>query len=88
MVMVKLFKNMKALFHGAGWHVIKAIWGSNWQKLFDKDTTGELLTALEELCDGDYQNFGSKDGAYIREHFFGKSEYLKNLVADMSDDDI
>lgn len=84
----KIIQEYEALFHGAGWHVIKAVWGSNWQKLFDKDTTGELLTALEELCDGDYQNFGSKDGAYIRKCFFGKSEYLKNLVSDISDEDL
>ena len=84
----KIIQEYEALFHGAGWHVIKAVWGSNWQKLFDRDKSGELLEALENLCDGDFQNFGAKDGAYFREHFFGKSDYLKDLVADLSDDDL
>ena len=56
--------------------------------MFDKDSTGELLDALEKACDGDFQTYGAKGGAYMREHFFGKSEYLTNLVADLSDDDI
>ena len=84
----KIIQEYESLLHGAGWHVIKVIWGSNWQDLFDKDITGELLDSLEQACDGDFQTFGAKGGAYMREHFFGKSEYLTNLVADLSDDDI
>ena len=76
------------MFRGAGWNVIKIIWGSGWDKLLAKDKSGLLLQRMEECVDGEYQDFKSKSGAYVREHFFGKYEELKALVADMSDDEI
>ena len=76
------------MFRGAGWNVIKVLWGSGWDKLFAKDKSGLLLQRMEECVDGEYQDFKSKNGAYVREHFFGKYPELKALVADMSDDEI
>ena len=67
---------------------MKTLWGSGWDRLFEKDKSGLLLKRMEECVDGEYQDFKSKSGAYVREHFFGKYEELKGLVADMSDDDI
>jgi len=78
----------EGVFRGAGWNVIKVIFGSNWQPLFDKDKKGLILQRMNELVDGEYQLCSARDGAFIREHFFGKSPELKALVADMSDDDI
>ena len=74
---------MKAYFHGAGWNVVKVIWGGNWDSLIAQDTSGKLLQLMEETVDGDYQAFKSKDGAYVREHFFGKYPETAALVADM-----
>jgi pyruvate dehydrogenase E1 component len=73
---------------GAGWNVIKVLWGSGWDRLLEKDKSGLLLKRMEECVDGEYQDFKSKSGAYIREQFFGTYDELKQLVADMSDDDI
>jgi len=84
----KIVQELESVFRGAGWNVIKVLWGSGWDELLAKDKTGLLLQRMEECVDGDYQNFKSKSGAYVREHFFGKYEELKALVADMSDDDI
>jgi pyruvate dehydrogenase E1 component len=75
------------VFRGAGWNVIKVVWGSGWDKLLAKDTDGILLKRMEECVDGEYQDFKSKDGAYVREHFFNTPE-LKALVADMTDDEV
>ena len=86
--MEKLFKNWKQYFHGAGWNVIKVIWGGRWDPLFEKDKNGLLLKRMEECVDGEYQNYKARDGAYVREHFFGKYPELKAMVADMSDDEI
>src|SRR5262249_53476130 len=68
--------------------VIKAIWGSGWDRLLALDSSGQLLRRMEECVDGEYQDFKSKNGGYGREHFFGKYAELKTLVADMSDDEI
>jgi pyruvate dehydrogenase E1 component len=84
----KIIQELESIFRGAGWNVIKVIWGSGWDKLLAKDKTGLLLKRMEECVDGEYQDFKSKNGAYVREHFFGKYPELKALVADMSDDEI
>jgi pyruvate dehydrogenase E1 component len=84
----KIVQELESLFRGAGWNVIKALWGSGWDRLLERDKTGLLLQRMEECVDGEYQDLKSKSGAYIREHFFGKYDELKQLVADMSDDEI
>lgn len=83
-----IIQELEALFKGAGWNVIKVIWGSKWDALLAKDTTGLLVKRMGECVDGEYQAFRSKDGAYIREHFFGKYPELLELVKDMSDKEI
>jgi len=84
----KIIQELEANFRGAGWNVIKLIWGSYWDPLLARDRLGLLRKRMEECVDGDYQTFKSKDGAYVREHFFGKYPELKELVASWSDDDI
>ncbi|MBL8527302.1 MAG: pyruvate dehydrogenase (acetyl-transferring), homodimeric type [Burkholderiales bacterium] len=84
----KIIQELEADFRGAGWNVIKVIWGSYWDPLFAKDKHGLLLKRMGECVDGDYQTFKSKDGAYVRKHFFGKYPELLALVANMTDDDI
>jgi pyruvate dehydrogenase E1 component len=84
----KIIQELEGLFRGAGWHVIKLIWGGRWDALFEQDTQGILLKRMQEAVDGDYQNYKAKDGAYVREHFFGKYPELAAMVADMSDDEI
>jgi pyruvate dehydrogenase E1 component len=84
----KIIQELESVFRGAGWNVVKTLWGSGWDRLFEKDKSGLLLKRMEECVDGEYQDFKSKSGAYVRDHFFGKYEELKELVADMSDDDI
>ena len=84
----KIVQELESVFRGAGWNVIKVLWGSGWDKLLAKDTTGKLLQLMEECVDGEYQDFKSKSGAYVREHFFGRHPETKALVADMSDDEI
>src|SRR5690242_18019808 len=84
----KIIQELEASFRGAGWNVIKVIWGSSWDPLIARDTSGILLKRMEECVDGEYQDLKSKDGAYVREHFFGKYPELRAMVADMSDEDI
>ncbi len=84
----KIIQELEASFRGAGWNVIKVIWGSYWDPLFMRDTKGILLKRMEECVDGEYQTFKSKDGAYVRKHFFGKYAELLEMVATMTDDDI
>jgi len=84
----KIIQELEADFHGAGWNVIKVIWGGYWDTLLAQDKTGILQKRMAECVDGDYQTFKSKDGAYVREHFFGKYPELKAMVATWSDDDI
>lgn len=84
----KIVQELEALFTGAGWEVIKVLWGSSWDKLFAKDTSGKLSQLMMEVVDGDYLTFKSKDGAYVREHFFGRYPETAALVADMTDDEI
>lgn len=83
-----VIQELEAFFKGAGWNVIKVIWGDLWDPLFKKDKSGLLLKRMGEIVDGEYQNFKARGGAYTREHFFGKYPELMALVADMSDDEI
>ncbi|HVO00377.1 MAG TPA: pyruvate dehydrogenase (acetyl-transferring), homodimeric type, partial [Steroidobacteraceae bacterium] len=84
----KIIQELEAAFLGAGWNVIKVIWGSRWDPLLARDTDGLLRQVMEQCVDGEYQNFKAKGGAYTREHFFGKNPKLKEMVANMSDEDI
>ena len=84
----KIIQELEAAFKGAGWNVIKVVWGSLWDKLFEQDTDGLLQKRMAECVDGDYQNYKAKGGAYTREHFFGKYPELAARVAHMSDDEI
>ena len=84
----KIIQELEAVFRGAGWNVIKMIWGSYWDPLIARDKDGFLLKRMEEAVDGEYQKFKSRDGAYVREHFFGKYPELKAMVSSMSDEDI
>ena len=83
----KIIQELESEFRGAGWNVIKVIWGSRWDQLLARDTKGLLMSRMMECVDGEYQTFKSKNGAYVREFFFNTPE-LKAMVADWSDDDI
>ena len=83
----RIIDELEAVFLGAGWNVIKVIWGSDWDELFERDHTGLLLKRMEECVDGEYQAFKAKDGAYIRKDFFGKYPELLELVEHMTDDE-
>ena len=84
----KIIQELEGRFRGAGWNVIKVIWGSYWDPLLSKDKTGLLVKRMTEAVDGEYQAFKAKGGAYVREKFFGKYPELKELVANMTDADI
>jgi pyruvate dehydrogenase E1 component len=84
----KIIQELESTFRGAGWNVIKVIWGSYWDPLLMKDSNGLLAKRMEEAVDGEYQAFKAKGGAYTREHFFGKYPELKAMVANMTDRDI
>ncbi|QJC29949.1 pyruvate dehydrogenase (acetyl-transferring), homodimeric type [Enterobacteriaceae endosymbiont of Plateumaris sericea] len=84
----KIINELENIFYGAGWEVIKVIWGHNWDLLLKKDQTGKLIQLMNETIDGDYQNFKSKNGNYIRKNFFGKYQQTLDLVKDMSDKEI
>jgi pyruvate dehydrogenase E1 component len=84
----KIIQELEAAFRGNGWNVIKVIWGSYWDPLLAKDKDGLLRKRMDEACDGEYQNYKSRGGAYTREHFFGKYPELAEMVANLSDDDI
>ncbi len=84
----QIIQELEGLFRGAGWHVIKVIWGSNWSPLFAKDRSGKLLARIQELVDGEWQSYTVKDGAYMREHFFGKYPECAELIADYTDEQL
>ena len=84
----KIIQELEGIFRGASWNVIKVLWGSGWDQLIARDTSGILLKRMEEAVDGEYQDFKSKNGAYVREHFFGKYPELAAMVADWTDEDI
>ncbi len=84
----KIIQELEAAFGGAGWNVIKVVWGSKWDPLLARDTGGHLRRIMEETVDGEYQNYKSKDGAYVRKEFFGKHPETLEMVTNMSDADI
>ncbi len=84
----RIIDELEGVFRGAGWNVIKVIWGSDWDELFANDTKGLLVKRMEECVDGDFQTFKAKDGAYLREHFFGKYPELLELVKDKTDEQL
>ncbi|MEC8580093.1 MAG: pyruvate dehydrogenase (acetyl-transferring), homodimeric type [Pseudomonadota bacterium] len=84
----KIVQELEGNFRGSGWDVIKLLWGKGWDELLENDTSGKLRQLMDETIDGDYQTFKSKDGAYIREHFFGKYPETAELVKDWTDDQI
>ena len=83
-----IIQELEAAFRGAGWNVIKVIWGDDWDRLLAKDKTGLLVKRMSECVDGEYQNFQVRGGAYIRREFFGKYPELLELVADMTDEQL
>tara|TARA_R110000787_G_scaffold102680_5_gene208743 strand:+ start:7900 stop:10551 length:2652 start_codon:yes stop_codon:yes gene_type:complete len=84
----KIIQELEGVFRGAGWNVVKVIWGRHWDSLLEKDSNGILQARMDEVCDGELQNYKFNGGAYTREHFFGKNPELLELVADLSDNDI
>ncbi len=84
----KIIQELETNFRGAGWNVIKVIWGSSWDPLLENDPDGWLHLRMEEAVDGEYQTFKSKDGAYVREHFFGKYPETRAMVEDWTDEQI
>jgi pyruvate dehydrogenase E1 component len=84
----KIIQELEGAFKGAGWNVIKVIWGSRWDPLLAAETSGRLVQLMNECVDGDYQTFKSRDGKYVREEFFGRYPETKALVEDWSDDEI
>ena len=83
-----IIQELEAAFRGAGWNVIKCIWGSGWDDLFARDSTGLLLKRMHECVDGEYQSFRAHDGAFLRKEFFGKYPELLKLVEHLSDDEL
>ena len=84
----KVIQELEAAFRGAGWNVIKLIWGEDWDELLARDTTGLLQKRMGEVVDGEFQTYVTKDGAYIRKNFFGKYPELLDLVSHLSDDEL
>lgn len=84
----QIIQELEAFFKGAGWNVIKVIWGRGWDKLLAADKDHALVNLMTETLDGDYQTFKANDGAYVREHFFGRNPITKQMVADWTDDEI
>ena len=84
----RIIDELEGVFHGAGWNVIKVVWGSDWDALFERDHTGLLLKRMEEVVDGEYQAYKAKGGAYLRKEFFGKYPELLDLVSHLSDDEL
>ncbi len=84
----KIIQELEGVFRGAEWNVNKVIWGRFWDPLFAKDTAGLLQARMDEVIDGEYQNYKAKDGAYVREHFFGARPELLEMVKDLSDEEV
>jgi pyruvate dehydrogenase E1 component len=84
----KIIQELEAIFRGAGWNVIKVIWGSNWDPLLEKDKDGILAKRMTDALDGDYQKYSVASGEYIRDHFFGTDPRLREMVKDLSDTDL
>ncbi len=84
----KIINELEGVFRGAGWNVLKVVWGGRWDNLFARDATGIMQKRMEECLDGDYQAYKANNGAYVREHFFGQYPELKKLVENYSDEEI
>ncbi|WP_066296134.1 pyruvate dehydrogenase (acetyl-transferring), homodimeric type [Arthrobacter luteolus] len=84
----KIMQELEAFFRGAGWNVIKVVWGREWDSLLEKDNDGALVDIMNSTLDGDYQTYKAESGGFVREHFFGKTPQTKDMVADLSDQDI
>ena len=84
----KIIQELEAVFRGAGWNVIKVIWGSKWDELLARDVDGVLLNKMNSTVDGEFQRYAIEDGAYIREHFFGPDPRLRQMVAHLSDEEL
>src|SRR6056297_4353211 len=84
----KIMQELEGVFRGAGWDVLKVVWGRKWDPLLERDEKGLLQKRMDEVCDGELQNYKYNGGAYTREHFFGKYPELLEMVSDLSDDDI
>ena len=84
----KIIQELESFFRGAGWNVIKVVWGRGWDPLLAADSDGALVNLMNQTPDGDYQTFRANDGAYVREHFFDRDPRTRRMVADWSDDDI
>ena len=84
----QIISELEAVFRGAGWNVIKVIWGSGWDSLLAQDTEGALVDVMGSTVDGEYQRYKAEDGAYVRDHFFGKDPRTKEMVSDWTDDEI
>ena len=84
----KIIQELEGVFRGAGWNVIKVVWGTKWDELLQRDVDGVLLNRMNTTVDGEYQRYAVEDGAYIREHFFGPDPRLRQLVEHLSDDDL
>ena len=84
----KVIQELEATFRGAGWNVIKVVWGSRWDELLARDVDGVLLNKMNTTVDGEFQKYATEDGAYIREHFFGPDPRLRRLVEHLSDDEL
>jgi pyruvate dehydrogenase E1 component len=84
----KIIQELESAFRGSGWNVLKVVWGRRWDPLLEADRDGALVRRMEEALDGDYQTYKSRDGAYVREHFFGTDPALAAMVEDLSDEDI
>jgi len=84
----KVIQELESLFRGAGWHVIKVVWGREWDDLLSRDTEGVLVNKMNTTLDGEFQKYTVESGAYVREHFFGPEQQLQEMVAHMSDDEL
>src|SRR6185436_6236053 len=84
----KIIQELESIFRGAGWHVIKVIWGREWDELLARDRDGALVHKMDTTLDGEFQKYAVEAGSYIREHFFGPDPRLKELVVHLSDDDL
>ena len=84
----KVIQELEGLFRGAGWNVIKVVWGREWDELLARDVDGVLVEKMNETLDGEFQKYSVSNGAYVREHFFGPDPRLRKIVEHLSDDDL
>src|ERR1039458_1365127 len=84
----KIIQELEAIFRGAGWNVIKVVWGSDWDPLLDKDSEGKLVKRMGEVVEGQYQKYSVESGKYVREHFFGVNDDLREMVKNFTDEQL